>query len=127
MKILVAEDNPDNRTLLIRRLERHGWEVVAAVDGAEAVEMCRAERPDLVLMDLAMPRMTGLEATRALRADPVTAGVKVIAVTAHAMDANRIECLEAGCDDFATKPIDFPALMALIRQHMGLPSQEKAA
>lgn len=127
MLILVAEDNPDNRALLVRRLERQGWAVIVAVDGIEAVETCRAARPDLVLMDVAMPRMTGLEATRALRADPATAVVKIIAVTAHAMEGNRQECLDAGCDDFATKPIDFPALMATIRQHMGLPNQEKAA
>jgi two-component system, cell cycle response regulator DivK len=127
MLILVAEDNPDNRALLSRRLERQGWSVALAEDGVEAVEACRKARPDLVLMDVAMPRMTGLEATRALRADPATADLKIIAVTAHAMEGNRAECLAAGCDDFATKPIDFPALMALIRLHLGLPCEEKAA
>jgi CheY-like chemotaxis protein len=119
MRILIAEDNPDNRDLLVRRLHRQGWETAVAVDGIEAIEQCRTYRPDLVLMDVAMPRMTGLEATRALRADSLTARVKIIAVTAHAMDANRIECIDAGCDEFATKPIDFPALFALIREVMG--------
>ena len=127
MLILVAEDNPDNRALLARRLERNGWKVVCAVDGVEAVEMCRAERPALVLMDLAMPRMTGLEATRALRADPATAEVKIIAVTAHAMESNRLECMEAGCDDFATKPINFPELMAMIAKHLNSGAKEQAA
>ncbi len=127
MLILVAEDNPDNRNLLTRRLERQGWTVVVAEDGLEAVAVCRSAKPDLVLMDVAMPNMNGLEATRALRADPATAGTKIIAVTAHAMDANRIECIEAGCDDFATKPINFPELVAKIRDHMGPLAQGEAA
>lgn len=127
MLILVAEDNPDNRNLLTRRLERQGWEVVTAEDGREAVDVCRSAKPDLVLMDVAMPNMNGLEATRALRADPATAATKIIAVTAHAMDANRIECIEAGCDDFATKPINFPELVAMIRDHMGPLAQGEAA
>lgn len=127
MLILVAEDNPDNRNLLTRRLERQGWQVVAAEDGREAVDMCRSAKPDLVLMDVAMPNMNGLEATRQLRADPATAATKIIAVTAHAMDANRIECIEAGCDDFATKPINFPELVAMIRNHMGPLAQGEAA
>lgn len=127
MLILVAEDNPDNRNLLTRRLERQGWTVVTAEDGREAVDVCRSAKPDLVLMDVAMPNMNGLEATRALRADPATAATKIIAVTAHAMDANRIECIEAGCDDFATKPINFPELVAMIRDHMGPLAQGEAA
>ena len=127
MLILVAEDNPDNRALLSRRLERAGWSVEVAVDGVEAVEKCLSLKPALVLMDVAMPRMSGLEATRILRADPTVAQTKIIAVTAHAMDANRIECLEAGCNDFATKPINFPELMAMIRHHMGLDSEGVAA
>jgi CheY-like chemotaxis protein len=127
MLILVAEDNPDNRVLLTRRLERQGWTVIVAEDGVEAVEQCRSHGPDLVLMDVAMPRMTGLEATRTLRADPATAAVKIIAVTAHAMEGNRQECLAAGCDDFTTKPVNFPELMALIRHHMNLGGEEVAA
>lgn len=115
MRILVAEDNPDNRDLLTRRLQRQGWTVVVAEDGVAAVVQCKAELPDIVLMDIAMPRMNGLEATRILRADPHTAAVPIIAVTAHAMESNRIECLEAGCDDYATKPIDFLDLFAQIR------------
>jgi CheY-like chemotaxis protein len=115
MRILVAEDNRDNRDLLTRRLQRQGWTVLVAEDGVEAVDRCKAEMPDLVLMDMAMPRMNGLEATRVLRADPETAAVPIIAVTAHAMESNRIECLEAGCDDYATKPIDFYDLFAKIR------------
>jgi two-component system, cell cycle response regulator DivK len=116
MKILIAEDNADNRNLLQRRLERQGWTVNTAVDGVEAIEVCQAYQPDIILMDMAMPRMSGMEATRLLKADPATAHVKVVAVTAHAMDANRVECMEAGCDDFVTKPIDFPALFSVIRE-----------
>jgi two-component system, cell cycle response regulator DivK len=127
MLILVAEDNPDNRVLLTRRLERQGWNVIVAEDGVEAVEQCRTHSPDLVLMDVAMPRMTGLEATRALRAHTTTAAVKIIAVTAHAMEGNRQECLAAGCDDFATKPINFPELMALISYYLNLGDEEVAA
>jgi len=127
MLIMIADDNADNRILLSRRLERRGWSVISAADGVEAVELCRSRKPGLILMDVAMPRMSGLEATRTLRADPETAGVKIIAVTAHAMDANRIECIEAGCDDFATKPIDFPALFAMIDTLLGAPGQDAAA
>jgi two-component system, cell cycle response regulator DivK len=124
MRILVAEDNPDNRDLLVRRLQRQGWSVSLAEDGQEALDKCRAESPDLILMDVAMPRMSGLEATRLLRADPATSDVRIIAVTAHAMEANRIECLEAGCDDYATKPVDFAELFASIRRVMGIGQQE---
>jgi two-component system, cell cycle response regulator DivK len=124
MRILVAEDNPDNRDLLSRRLQRQGWSVSLAEDGQEALEKCRAENPDLILMDVAMPRMSGLEATRLLRSDPATSGVRIIAVTAHAMAANRIECIEAGCDDYATKPIDFTELFASIRRVMGIGQEE---
>jgi two-component system, cell cycle response regulator DivK len=118
MRILVAEDNPDNRDLLVRRLQRQGWSVSLAEDGQEALDKCRAESPDLILMDVAMPRMSGLEATRLLRADPATSDVRIIAVT------NRIECLEAGCDDYATKPVDFAELFASIRRVMGIGQQE---
>lgn len=115
MRILIAEDNVDNRELLERRLLRQGWQVVVATDGVEAVEQCKSTLPDMVLMDVAMPRMTGLEATQALRADPATATIPIIAVTAHAMDENKAACLAAGCDDFVTKPIDFPLLFGKIR------------
>jgi CheY-like chemotaxis protein len=114
MKILVAEDNSDNRDMLARRLERRGFEVVLAEDGEAALAQARACSPDIVLMDVSMPVLSGLDATRALRADPATSALKIIALTAHAMASAREECLGAGCDAFATKPIDFQSLMALI-------------
>jgi two-component system, cell cycle response regulator DivK len=127
MLILIAEDNLDNRTLLARRLERQGWQVAIAEDGVAAVEQCRALKPDLILMDVAMPRMTGLEATRTLRADPQTCDVRIIAVTAHAMDAKRMECIEAGCNDFATKPINFVELFAKIHEQLAVTRPGEAA
>jgi two-component system cell cycle response regulator DivK len=127
MHILIAEDNLDNRELLARRIARQGWEVSLASDGIEAIEMCRKVNPDLVLMDLSMPRMTGLEAVRALRADPATNRVKIIAVTAHAMDSSRMECIEAGCNDFETKPINFAELFAKIHEQLGIIKPGEAA
>jgi two-component system, cell cycle response regulator DivK len=117
MRILIAEDHRDNREMLTRRLERRGHEVHTAENGAEAVEKARSCAPDLILMDISMPVMSGIEATRALRRMPEGAGLKIVALTAHAMDSARRECMDAGCDDFATKPVDFAGLMALIERH----------
>jgi len=114
MLILVAEDNADNRDMLARRLTRRGFEVMLAEDGEAALAQVRSRRPDIVLMDVSMPVMSGLDATRALRADPKTRDLKIIALTAHAMASAREECLSAGCDAFATKPVDFQSLTALI-------------
>lgn len=120
MRVLIADDNVDNRDLLERRIVRKGWQAITAADGNEAVARCQSEKPDLVLMDVAMPVMSGLEACRILRTRPDTAAIKIIAVTAHAMDASRAECMEAGCDGFATKPIDFAALFTMIDEVCGL-------
>jgi CheY-like chemotaxis protein len=117
MRILIAEDHPDNREMLMRRLERRGYEVHVAENGAEAVEKATQISPDLILMDISMPVMSGIEATRMLRQNPDVAGVKIVALTAHAMDSARRECMDAGCDDFATKPVDFAGLMALIERY----------
>jgi two-component system, cell cycle response regulator DivK len=117
MRILIAEDHPDNREMLTRRLERRGYEVRCAENGAEAVDMAKASLPDLILMDISMPVMSGIEATKMLRQTPDTAAVKIVALTAHAMESARRECMEAGCDDFATKPVDFAGLIALIEKH----------
>jgi CheY-like chemotaxis protein len=117
MRILIAEDHPDNREMLTRRLERRGYEVRCAENGAEAVDMAKANLPDLILMDISMPVMSGIEATRMLRRTPDTANVKIVALTAHAMESARRECMEAGCDDFATKPVDFAGLVALIEKY----------
>lgn len=117
MRILIAEDHPDNREMLTRRLERRGYEVRCAENGAEAVDMAKASLPDLILMDISMPVMSGIEATKMLRQTPDTSAVKIVALTAHAMESARRECMEAGCDDFATKPVDFAGLIALIEKH----------
>lgn len=116
MRILIAEDHADNREMLVRRLERRGYEVHAAVNGAEAVEKAKACAPDLILMDISMPVMSGIEATRALRSAPGGQRTKIVALTAHAMESTRLECMDAGCDAFATKPVDFPGLIALIEK-----------
>lgn len=117
MRILIAEDHPDNREMLTRRLERRGYEVHCAENGAIAVEMAVANPPDLILMDISMPIMSGIDATKALRATPGVEGVRIVALTAHAMESARRECMEAGCDDFATKPVDFAGLVALIEKY----------
>jgi two-component system, cell cycle response regulator DivK len=113
-KILLVEDNEDNRDMLSRRLMRRGYEVPIAVDGQAGVEMARTERPDLILMDMSLPIMSGSEATQQIKADPVTASIPVIALTAHAMAGDREKALEAGCDDYDTKPVELERLLAKI-------------
>ena len=117
MFILLAEDNPDNRDMLTRRLVKRGHRVAVAEDGAIAVLQARLLQPDLILMDISMPNMSGLEATAALRADPCTAALPIIALTAHAMSSDRQACMDAGCSGFASKPIDFPSLMDQIESY----------
>ena len=113
-KILLVEDNEMNRDMLSRRLVKRGYEVVVAVDGQEGVEKARAEAPALVLMDMSLPVLDGWEATRALRADPATRAIPVIALTAHAMAGDREKAFAAGCDDFDTKPIELDRLLGKI-------------
>ncbi len=113
-KILLIEDNEMNRDMLSRRLIKRGYEVVVAVDGQEGVAKARAEAPALVLMDMSLPVLDGWEATRALRADPATRSIPVIALTAHAMAGDREKALAAGCDDFDTKPIELERLLGKI-------------
>ncbi len=103
-----------NRDMLSRRLQRQGHEVLLAVDGAQGVAMTASERPDIVLMDMSLPVLDGWEATRRLKADPATAGIPVIALTAHALTSDREEALAAGCDDYDTKPIELPRLVEKI-------------
>jgi CheY-like chemotaxis protein len=110
-KILLVDDEEMNRDFLQRRLQKRGYQVVTAVDGAEACARIGAERPDLVLMDVMMPVMDGLQATRVLRSAPETRDIPVIALTALAMAGDREKVLEAGCNDYATKPIEFPQLL----------------
>jgi CheY-like chemotaxis protein len=114
MKILLVEDNEMNRDMLSRRLQRRGHEVLIAVDGAEALRVAGEAQPELVLMDLSLPVMDGWEATGRMKANPQTAAIPVIALTAHAMDADRERALAAGCDDFDTKPIDMERLTGKI-------------
>jgi CheY-like chemotaxis protein len=113
-KILLVEDNEMNRDMLSRRLERKGYQVVLAVDGGEGLAMASNEHPDLILMDLSLPVMSGCEVTRKLRSDPQTRPIPVIALTAHAMSSDRQEALDAGCNDYDIKPLDFPRLLGKI-------------
>jgi len=105
-RILLVEDNEMNRDMLSRRLQRKGFEVLTAADGAEGIAVARAELPDLVLMDLTLPEIDGWEATRRLKSLAKTASIPVIALTAHAMEGDRDRAVEAGCDDYDTKPIE---------------------
>src|SRR4051812_33215163 len=117
-KILIVEDNEMNRDMLSRRLERKGFSIVMAVDGAEGVEKAGSESPDLILMDMSLPVLDGWEATRQVKANPATARIPVIALTAHAMAGDRDKTIEAGCDDYDTKPIDLPRLLGKIETQL---------
>ena len=110
-KILLVEDNELNRDMLSRRLARKGHDVAIAVDGREGVAKARDERPEIILMDISLPELDGWEATRLLRADAATASIPVIALTAHAMESDRTRSIEAGCDDYDTKPIELQRLL----------------
>ncbi len=110
-RILLVEDNEMNRDMLSRRLERRGYEVLIAVDGQVGIAMAQAEAPDLILMDMSLPVMDGWEATRTLKASDTTRHIPVIALTAHAMSTDRAKALEAGCDDYDTKPIELSRLL----------------
>jgi two-component system cell cycle response regulator DivK len=118
-KILLVEDNELNRDMLSRRLTRRGYTVVAAEDGEQGLELARSERPDLILMDMSLPGIDGWEATRRLRADPELAGARVIALTAHAMAGDRERAIEAGCDDYDTKPVEMERLLLKITTLLG--------
>ncbi len=118
-KILYVEDNEDNVYMLSRRLGRKGYEIVVAGDGAQGVEMARAESPALILMDLNLPVLDGWAATRQLKADPATKEIPVIALSAHAMAGDREKALAAGCDDFDTKPVEMSRLLGKIATLLG--------
>ncbi|MDD2708437.1 MAG: response regulator [Verrucomicrobiae bacterium] len=113
-KILLVEDNEMNRDMLSRRLVRKGYEVIIAVDGGQGVAMAKSDKPDLILMDMSLPVLDGWEATRQLKTDEQTKGIPVIALTAHAMAGDREKTIEAGCDDYDTKPIELPRLLSKI-------------
>ncbi|WP_420586113.1 response regulator [Ruegeria sp.] len=114
-KVLLVEDNEMNSDMLSRRLERKGFNVVVAKDGLEGVSMAGEERPDIILMDMSLPEIDGWEATRRIKAAPETASIPVVALTAHAMASDREKALEAGCDDFDTKPVELSRLLEKMR------------
>jgi CheY-like chemotaxis protein len=118
-KILLVEDNEMNRDMLSRRLERKGYSVIIAVDGAIGVRMAETEQPDLILMDMSLPEVDGWEATRRLRAAPATRRIPIIALTAHAMSSDREKALEAGCDDYDSKPVELTRLLGKIEARLG--------
>jgi two-component system cell cycle response regulator DivK len=118
-RILVVEDNPDNRILITDVLTSLDYEVIVAVDGEEGVAKANTERPDLILMDLSLPQMDGWTATRQIKAMPGLENVKIIALTAHAMVGDREKALEAGCDDYVSKPIDLRELAGKLAEYLG--------
>ena len=121
-KILLVEDNDANRNMLARRLERKGFEVVTASDGEQAIRAARDETPSVILMDLDLPVLDGWAATRRIKDDAAMRGIPVIALTAHAMSSDRQKALSAGCDDYDTKPVEFPRLIGKIDALLGISS-----
>lgn len=115
-KILLVEDNEMNRDMLSRRLAKRGYTLALAVDGGAGVAMAKSEKPDIILMDMSLPVIDGWEATKQLKADPATAGIPIIALTAHAMDSDRQKAIGAGCDDFDTKPVELSRLLGKIEE-----------
>jgi two-component system cell cycle response regulator DivK len=114
-RILIVEDNEMNRDMLSRRLERRGYQVILAMDGRRGLAAARSEAPDLILMDMSLPEIDGWEVTRQLKSDDTTRCIPVIALTAHAMTSDRQKALEAGCDDYDTKPVEFQRLLTKIQ------------
>jgi CheY-like chemotaxis protein len=118
-RVLLVEDDLMNRDMLARRLKWEGHQVIMAADGAQAVSLAQTERPDVILMDLGLPIMNGWEATRQIKTVPATSSIPVIALTAFAMSEDRQKALAVGCDEFETKPVDFPRLLAKMRALLG--------
>jgi CheY-like chemotaxis protein len=114
-KLLLVEDNEMNRDMLSRRLERRGYTVVMAVDGQQGVDMARSESPDLILLDMSLPVIDGWEAARRIKSEAETKDIPVIALTAHAMAGDKEKALQAGCDDYDTKPVELPRLLGKIQ------------
>ena len=118
-RILLVEDNEMNRDMLSRRLERKGHQVTIAVDGQQALDLANAEKPDLILMDMSLPVISGWEATQKLKANDATKGIPVIALTAHAMAEDEKRARESGCDDYDTKPVELTRLLGKIETLLG--------
>jgi CheY-like chemotaxis protein len=112
--ILIVEDNELNRDMLSRRLERRGYDTLVAIDGEQGLEVARRIQPNLILMDMSLPVLDGWEATKRLKSAPETAAIPIVALTAHAMSGDRERALEAGCDEYDTKPVEFPRLVLKI-------------
>lgn len=121
--ILVIEDNEMNLDMLSRRLSKRGHTVLIATDGAQGVDMTHQNKPDLILMDMSLPVMDGWQATRIIKADSAIKHIPIIALTAHAIAGDREKCLAAGCDEYETKPIKFPELLAKIDQFLGISNE----
>ena len=119
MKVLLVEDNEMNRDMLSRRLKKRGFDVVMAIDGQQGVDMANAETPDIILLDMSLPVMDGWTAARQLKSDASTKDLPIIALTAHAMSGDREKAMEAGCDDYDTKPVDFKRLLEKINALVG--------
>ena len=118
-RILLVEDNEMNRDMLSRRLIKRGHEVSIAVDGQQGVDMAGRESPDIILLDMSLPVMDGWQAAKLLKGDPATSAIPIIALTAHAMAGDREKCIEAGADDYDTKPVDFKRLLGKITDLLG--------
>ena len=123
-KILLVEDNELNRDMLSRRLRRRDYDVEMAVDGQEGIDLTKSLMPDLILMDMSLPMIDGWTATGILKSDSTTSHIPIIALTAHAMEGERQKCLEAGCDDFDTKPIEFKRLLEKINHWLQINSEK---
>jgi two-component system cell cycle response regulator DivK len=121
-RILVVEDDPDNRRIVAKVLSVEGYDVIEAIDGIEALAQARAERPDLILMDLALPNVDGWEATRRLKSDPETRSIPVVALTAVAMRGDEEQARAAGCDDYLPKPARPAAIRAVVKKYTGGPT-----
>ena len=114
-KVLIVEDNEMNRDMLSRRLMKRGYEIIMAVDGQQGVEMAAAETPDIILLDMSLPVLDGWDAARKLKSEDSTKGIPIIALTAHAMEGDREKAIEAGCDDYDTKPVEFKRLLGKMK------------
>ena len=122
--ILIVEDNEMNRDMLSRRLMRRGYEILTAIDGDDGIQTTKNNKPDLILMDLSLPIMDGWEASRIIKSNPETAHIPIIALTAHVMTGDREKAIEAGCDDYDTKPVDLPRLLSKIKKLIENESQK---
>ncbi len=121
-RILLVEDNEMNRDMLAERFELRGYQVLVAADGVQGVMMAHSEKPDAILMDMSLPELDGWEATRQLKAAPDTRAIPIVALTAHVMAGDRDRCLEAGCDAYEEKPVDFSQLLATLQSLLDRPS-----